>query len=428
MYVCGPTVAGMPHLGHARFSLVWDALRRYMAWTGLEVRYVSNVTDIEDKIIARATEEGTSAEDVAARYEELWWATMASLGVLRPDEVPHATAYVKEMVELVADLLARGNAYEGGDGIYFSTESLPGYGLLARQDLAMLRAGARVETGEIPAKRSPLDFVLWKFAPPGDLAAPTWPSPWGPGRPGWHTECVVMSLDLLGEGFDLHLGGLDLAFPHHENERAQAVAAGKRFAQHWAHNGMVLDEEGEKMSRSVGNVISLPGLLERYEGRVLRSLVLLTHYRAPLSVTGQTIDNARGVLNRLDNFAREARGLPSAAPDQSVLQRVRWRLDDDFDTPGALTATLGAIRDARAHPERAPALAAAVRESCLALGLPLPFEEEALAANVAELVTQRDAARKRGDYAESDSLRSRLQEMGYVVEDSPSGTTVRRQT
>jgi cysteinyl-tRNA synthetase len=290
----------------------------------------------------------------------------------------------------------------------------------------MMRVGDRVDLDEA-AKRSPLDFVLWKLSGHDELPGPSWPSPWGPGRPGWHTECVVMSLDLLGEGFDLHLGGLDLAFPHHENERAQAVAAGRQFSRHWAHNGMVLDEQGEKMSRSLGNVISLRGLLDRYDPRVVRALVLNTHYRSPLAVTQDTIDNAQGVLNRFDNFARESKGLGPSSPDAGVLARLKWRLDDDFDTPGALTVLFGAIRDARAHPERAPALAAAVREGCeKALGLVLPFEAEALDERVAEMVRQRDAARSRGNYSESDSIRAELQEMGYIVEDGPDGTTVRR--
>jgi cysteinyl-tRNA synthetase len=432
VYVCGPTVAGPPHLGHARFTLVWDAVRRYLTWSGIQVHFVSNITDIEDKIIARAAEECRTTEEVAARYEALWWETMGTLGVERPDDIPHATAYVEDMVRLVSDLIQKGHAYEGGDGIYFSTASLPGYGLLARQDLAMLRSGARVEVGEEAGKRSPLDFVLWKFAA-GDEAAspswpsPSWPSPWGPGRPGWHTECVVMSLDLLGEGFDLHLGGLDLVFPHHENERAQAVAAGHRFARRWAHNGMVVDEQGDKMSRSVGNVTSLTSLLERYDPRVLRMLILSSHYRSPLSVSTDAIDNAQGVLNRFDNFARETKDLRPTPPDADVLARFKWRLDDDFDTPGALAVIFGAIRDARAHPERAPALAAAVRECCeQALGLMLPFDHEELDERVADLVRQRDASRSRGDYRTGDAIRAQLQEMGYVVEDGPTGTVARR--
>ncbi|MGH9105534.1 MAG: cysteine--tRNA ligase [Acidimicrobiales bacterium] len=424
VYMCGPTVAGRPHVGHGRCALVWDTLRRYLAWGGLGVRFVSNVTDIEDKIIARAAEEGSPTEEVAARYEALWWEMMAALGAMRPDEVPHATAYVGEMVALVGELVGRGHAYEVPGGVYFSTGSLPGYGLLARQDLATLRTGARVEVGEEAGKRSPLDFALWKLSKPGE---PAWPSPWGGGRPGWHTECVVMSLDLLGEGFDLHLGGLDLQFPHHENERAQAVATGRQFARHWAHHGMVLDEEGEKMSRSVGNVTSLPALLERYEGRVLRYLVLQAHYRSPMAVTEEALEGAKGAVSRLDNFAREARGLPQASPDPGVLDRFRWRMDDDFDSPGALAVVFGAVRDARADRERAPALAAAVRECCTkALGLPLHFEDEELDERAADLARRRGAARSERRWAEADAIRAELQALGYIVEDGATGTTVRR--
>ncbi|HXW79742.1 MAG TPA: DALR domain-containing protein, partial [Acidimicrobiales bacterium] len=271
---------------------------------------------------------------------------------------------------------------------------------------------------------SPLDFVLWKRSRHGE---PAWPSPWGPGRPGWHTECVVMSLDLLGEGFDLHLGGLDLAFPHHENERAQAVAAGKAFSRRWAHNGMVVDERGEKMSKSVGNISSLRELLSRYDGRVLRLLVLQAHYRSPMSVTAEALDHAQGALSRLDNFARETGGLPLAEPDPATVARFKWRMDDDFDTPGALAVIFGAVRDARADPSRAPGLAAAVRECCEgALGLTLSAGPEPVGKEVADLVAQRDAARSKSDWAAADSIRAELQAMGYVVEDGPNGTVVRR--
>ena len=423
VYLCGPTVAGTPHLGHARVNLVWDTVRRYLTWTGLEVHFVSNVTDIEDKIIARAAEEGTTVEDVASRYEALWRRTMERLGVVAPDDAPHATSYVDRMVSLVGELVGRGAAYEAGDGVYFSVESVPGYGALARQDLATLRSGARVEAQEA-GKRSPLDFVLWKLAKPGE---PSWPSPWGRGRPGWHTECVVMSLDLLGEGFDLHLGGLDLSFPHHENERAQALAAGRVFARRWAHNGMVVDERGEKMSRSVGNGMSLPELLDRYEGRVLRYLVLQAHYRAPMSVTEEALQAATGALRRLDNFAWETRELPRVAADQVVVGDCRRRMDDDLDTPGALAVLFGAVRSARAEPERAPALAAAVRECCeKGLGLPLRGEPTSLDQEVAALVAQRDSARASRDWGRADAIRAELTEMGYLVEDGPTGTVVRR--
>ena len=227
MYVCGPTVYGPPHLGHGRFSLAFDILRRYLEWTGLEVRYVSNITDIDDKIIERAAKEHRDPAAIATKCEAIWWDAMDRIGVKRPTVDPHATAFVERMVELVGELMAAEKAYETDDGVYLDVSTVPGYGLLARQSLESLQAGARVEGND--SKRNPADFVLWKKAKPGE---PTWPSPWGAGRPGWHTECVVMSLDLLGEGFDLHGGGQDLAFPHHENERAQAVALGKSFANH----------------------------------------------------------------------------------------------------------------------------------------------------------------------------------------------------
>ncbi|HEV2362086.1 MAG TPA: cysteine--tRNA ligase, partial [Acidimicrobiales bacterium] len=218
MYVCGSTVYNVPHVGHGRFVLVFDLLRRYLEYSGLEVAHASNVTDIDDKIIARANAEDRSWKDVADQYEASWWEGMDAIGALRPTFIPHASEYLDEMIDLISALVDKGDAYETSDGVYLSVAAVPGYGLLARQTLESLRAGARVTVDE--EKRSPVDFALWKKAKPGE---PTWDSPWGPGRPGWHTECVVMALGLLGEGFDLHGGGQDLQFPHHENERAQAV-------------------------------------------------------------------------------------------------------------------------------------------------------------------------------------------------------------
>ena len=232
MYVCGPTVDNLPHLGHGRFTLVWDVARRWFTFQGLEVHYVSNITDIDDKIINRARLEGATEVAVARTYEDQWWAAMDALGVARPIDTPHATQYIAEMVEFISLLLSSDVAYQTSDGIYFDVSRVADYGLLAGQSLDSLRAGARIEAND--EKRSPLDFALWKNAKPGE---PWWPAPFGNGRPGWHTECVVMSLGLLGDGFDLHTGGFDLRFPHHENERAQAVAVGRPFASHWAHNG-----------------------------------------------------------------------------------------------------------------------------------------------------------------------------------------------
>ena len=260
IYLCGPTVYGPPHIGHGRATLVYDILRRYLEWTGVAVRLVSNITDIDDKIIDRATRENRPWLDIAQKCEHVWFESMARLGVKRPTDVPRATEYVEQIVGLIADLVAKDAAYRTDDGIYMNTSVVADYGLLAHQKIDdMLAGGGDRNVFGADQKKHPADFVLWKFSKPGE---PAWPSPWGEGRPGWHSECVVMSLDILGEGFDLHCGGMDLKFPHHENERAQAIALGKTFANHWMHNGFVVDTEGEKMSKSLGNVANLLDLLD----------------------------------------------------------------------------------------------------------------------------------------------------------------------
>jgi cysteinyl-tRNA synthetase len=451
MYVCGPTVYDLPHLGHGRYSLVFDVLRRYLAFRGLDVRYVSNVTDVDDNIIKRAAAEGRTEPEVAAEYEARWWEAMDALGVLRPTETPHATAYVPDMVDLVADLVARGAAYETADGVYLSVDAVPGYGLLARQPLDSLRAGARVDAVE--GKRSPLDFAVWKRAKPGE---PSWSSPWGPGRPGWHTECVVMSLDLLGEDFDLHGGGQDLAFPHHENERAQAVAEGRPFARHWVHNGWVM-VGGEKMSKSLGNFTSLTDLLARADARAYRLLVLRAHYRSPIEVTAETIADAEKGLARLDALARRfsladplqaadpvvAGQGPAAGADVAEVERFCARMDDDLDTPGALAGIFDLVNranaaadaavaadnaDADADTDTDPATSArTVAVLCAALGLSLRGgAADELDDDTRRLVAERDAARAAKDWSRADALRGALVDRGWVVEDGPTGTAVRR--
>jgi cysteinyl-tRNA synthetase len=425
MYVCGPTVYGEPHLGHGRFTLVWDVLRRYATWSGLDVNFVSNITDIEDKIIARAAEEGRTPEEVATHYEKVWWDIQDRLGVLRPSEAPHATAYVEDMVRLIGRLIDAGHAYVGGDGVYFASESIDGYGLLARQPIESLRAGARVEVAEEAGKRSPIDFVLWKFAKPGE---PSWPSPWGEGRPGWHTECVVMSLDRLGDGFDLHGGGLDLAFPHHENERAQAVGVGRPFARRWVHSGMVTAEGGEKMSKSLGNTLSLPELVESHDPRAFRLQVLQSHYRRPMEVSESTLAAAAAGVERLDAFAREFSDARGKTADAEALARFREQMDDDLDTPGAVAAAFELLRDARAasRVDATPKAAAVFEIFEIALGLPLRSDVEAVPAEALAKAAERDAARAAKDWARADALRAELQAEGWIVEDGPDGTTIRR--
>jgi cysteinyl-tRNA synthetase len=427
MYVCGPTVYGEAHIGHGRFNLVWDVIRRYARWRDLDVRYVSNITDIDDKIINRANAEGTSAAEVARTWEAAWWASMDRLGVERPDEAPRATDYVERMVELIAELIDRGRAYVGGDGVYFASETVEDYGLLARQPLDSLRAGARVEVSEEAGKRSPVDFVLWKFAKPGE---PSWSSPWGEGRPGWHTECVVMALDLLGDGFDLHGGGIDLAFPHHENERAQAVADGHAFARHWVHSGMVVVDGGVKMSKSLGNTMSLPEILDRYDPRSYRLLVLQSHYRSPMTVGADTLAAATRTVENLDTFAREFAAARKARPDEATIERFVERMDDDLDTPNAVAGIFGAVREARAATgERAEALAAAVFELWeQALGLVLESSGGEIPPEALARAAERDRARAGRDWARADELRDELAAEGYTVEDTPAGTTLRRET
>jgi cysteinyl-tRNA synthetase len=420
MYVCGPTVYDVPHLGHGRFSLVFDVLRRYLEWKGHDVRYVSNITDVDDNILNRAAREGRSAQSVVDEYEAVWWSAMDALGVKRPTADPHATAFVDRMVTLIAELFDAGYAYTTSDGVYMDVSRVDGYGLLARQSLDSLRSGARVEANE--EKRSPIDFALWKFSKAGEDLS--WPSPWGDGRPGWHTECVVMSLDLLGEGFDIHGGGQDLAFPHHENERAQAVALGRAFARHWVHNGFV-EVGGEKMSKSLGNFTTLTDMLARTDARAYRLLVLRSHYRSPVEVTVATTDDASAALARLDEFARNHP--PSAGavePDPEALAQFRALMDDDLQTPQVVALLFDLVRRANTGDGGA---AAAAREICRAVGLELlpGGGSEDVAADAVALARQRDEARARKDFATSDALRDRLQSMGYVVQDTPDGTRIR---
>jgi len=439
MYVCGPTVYDLPHLGHGRFSLVFDVLRRYLLFSGFDVHYVSNITDVDDNIIKRAAREGRTEPEVAAEYEARWWEAMDALGVLHPDDTPHATGYIEHMIQLVGDLLDKGVAYETSDGVYLDVDQVEGYGLLARQSLGSLQAGARVEGND--EKRSPLDFAIWKKAKEGE---PAWDAPWGAGRPGWHTECVVMSLDLLGDGFDLHGGGQDLAFPHHENERAQAVAEGRPFARHWVHNGWVMVGD-EKMSKSLGNFTSLTDLTERSDVRAYRLLVLRSHYRSPIEVSTQTITDAEKALERLDGLARRfglgdllaggpgyvVEEFDAADADQGALAAFHARMDEDLDTPGALAGVYELVSAAHSAADagdeaKGHHLAATAAVIVAALGVPLRAADTDVDEESAQLVAQRDEARREKDFARADALRDDLVARGWTVEDTADGTAIRR--
>ena len=427
IYLCGPTVYGPPHLGHGRATLVYDILRRYLEWTGLDVRLVSNVTDIDDRIIERAQRENRPWQDITTKCEAMWWRGMDAVNFARPTDIPHATEYVDQMVEMIGELVDTGHAYPTDDGIYMDVESIDGYGLLAHQSLDDMRSGGGDrEVVGADQKRHPADFALWKLSKPDE---PSWPSPWGGGRPGWHSECVVMSLNLLGEGFDLHCGGQDLRFPHHENERAQAVALGKRFANHWMHHGFLVDAEGEKMSKSLGNVSNLLDLVELYDPRAYRMVLLQSHYRSPIRVTQENIDAAVKALAGLDAFAARSRALAAAEPNAEVLDRFRTAMDDDLDTPAATAVLFDTVRAANAALDAddaaAGSLVAAAYEIASAVGLELGAPGD-VPADIAARAADIDAARVDRDYDRADAVRAGLQADGWTVETTKDGTTVRR--
>ena len=439
VYWCGPTVYDVPHLGHARSTLAFDLLVRYLRWTGLDVTAVSNITDIDDKIINRAADEGSSEPEVASRFEATFVEQMDRLNIAHPDLRPRATDYVDRMVEVIGELVEREMAYTTISGVYFDVDRLDEYGALVGRSVDDLRegAGARVDVDD--DKADPLDFALWKSAKPGE---PIWDSPWGPGRPGWHIECVAMSLHLLGDDFDIHGGGDDLVFPHHENERAEALGCGRSFARHWIHNGMV-QVDGEKMSKSLGNFTTLAELLDAWDPRALRLLVLQTHYRRTMEIGPTTLDQAAAALARLDKFADRmaAADLPDSGSDVDVVDRFRTAMDDDLGSPQALAIIFDAVRDANRaldaeDDETAATLTATALELACTLGLELGRDsapdgsgsaaDESDDAEIDELVDRRLAARESRDFAEADRIRDELAARGIALEDPPHGTSWHR--
>ncbi len=429
MYVCGVTPYDIAHLGHGRTAVVFDVIRRYLASSGLSVTFVTNVTDIEDKIIARAADRGTSEPELAQQFQDEYWTQMDRLAVLRPDALPRATEFIAQMHELISELIANGCAYViDGSGVYFSVESLPGYGALARRDLAQLleSAGSRVSVDD--DKRSPVDFALWKAAKPGE---PTWDSPWGAGRPGWHIECSAMALEILGDGFDLHGGGDDLVFPHHENEIAQAVGAGHAFARYWLHSAMVM-VGAEKMSKSSGNFPSLATAIDAHGGPAFRWVVARTHYRRQMEINDDALKAAGAEIDGFNALARRARNAGVVAPMESDIAAFCNVMDNDFDTPNAVAVIHGwrsaanaAIDDGRLD-DAAIALAQ-VRDSLAILGIEIDDgSADHGDARIDALVAARTAARLSKDFAESDRLRDEIAALGVVLEDTAQGTLWRR--
>ncbi|MYE65444.1 MAG: cysteine--tRNA ligase [Acidimicrobiaceae bacterium] len=433
LYACGPTVYDHPHLGHARSALTYDVLRRYLEWRGLDVRHVANITDIDDNIINRARDEGSTESEVAFEWEAVYIDAMAALGVLDPHDRPRATEWVTEMVDFVARIMDAGVAYTTPTGVYLRVRDVPGYGDLVHRDLDDLRAsaGARVEVDE--AKEDPLDFALWKAAKPDE---PSWPSPWGPGRPGWHIECVAMSLGILGDGFDIHGGGNDLVFPHHTNERAEALAVGRSFARHWVHNAM-LNIEGTKMSKSLGNYRTVVEMLDEHpdNGRAFRLLVLQTHYRKTMEVNPDLMASARSAVQRLDALARRSSTSAAAGDDldETAVKAFNSAMDDDLGTPQGVAVMFDTLHRANAALDRGAEEALSLTATAIslagALGLSVDEGDGGTDADsaVEELVARRQAAREAKDWAAADALRDELAALGVVVEDTPAGPIWRRQ-
>jgi cysteinyl-tRNA synthetase len=445
MYVCGLTVYDYVHIGHARMLLVFDVISRYLRYRGYQLTYVRNITDIDDKIIRRAAENNETIGALTRRFIDAMHEDEAQLGLARPDEEPRATEYVPQIIAMVEQLLARGYAYRADNGdVLYAVSRFADYGRLSGKRLGDLRAGARVEVDE--AKRDPLDFVLWKHAKPGE---PSWDSPWGPGRPGWHIECSAMATTLLGTHFDLHGGGLDLKFPHHENEIAQSCAAtGDAFVNLWMHNGFV-NVDDEKMSKSLGNFFTLREVLPKLRHpEVMRYFVLSSHYRGPINYALEQLEQADAALGRLYNALHELPAVPAGASEHT--ERFIESMDDDFNTPEALAVLQTLAREvnsakAAGNLPRAASLGAELASLGRVLGLfTLPASEwfrrpkPALAAGgsgegasawglsdaeVEARVAARRAARAARNFAESDRLRAELAAAGIVLEDRPDGAT-----
>lgn len=433
IYACGPTVYSHPHLGHARQAITYDLARRFFEWNGLVVHHVANITDIDDKIIQRAMDEGTTETEVATYWERIYTEVMDELHVLRPHDQPHATAYVAEMVDFIATLVGNGSAYATENGVYLRVRSVADYGALVHRTPDEIAENAIARVEEDDHKEDPLDFALWKAAKPGE---PTWDSPWGPGRPGWHIECVAMSLGILGDGFDIHGGGNDLVFPHHTNERAEAIAADRPFARYWMHNAM-LNIGGEKMSKSLGNFTTVRQLLDEdpLNARALRLLLVQAHYRQILEINPDVIAQARDGIRRIDAMARkaDASGVDAASPerDSDAIDRFRSAMENDFATPEAMAVIFETVRKANAALDSgdhaATGLALSAIELANVLGLQVSMmtaddgPAEADEAEIQALVDARTEAKAAKDFAEADRIRDDLTARGITVEDTPNG-------
>jgi cysteinyl-tRNA synthetase len=434
MYVCGMTVYDFCHLGHARVMVVFDMVARWLRASGYQLTYVRNITDIDDKIIRRATENGESIRSLTDRFIAAMNEDAAALGVMRPDHEPRATEYVPQMLNIIGALEQHGLAYAAGNkDVCYAVRKFPGYGKLSGKSLEDLRAGERVDVME--GKHDPLDFVLWKHAREDEPGEVKWDSPWGSGRPGWHIECSAMSSDLLGPHFDIHGGGQDLQFPHHENEIAQSEGAhGKTFVNYWMHNGFVRVDD-EKMSKSLGNFFTIREVLKKYDPEVVRFFILRAHYRSPLNYSDAHLDDARQALSRLYTALKGFSGEAAIDWDEGYACHFRAAMDDDFATSEAVSVLfdianeLNRTRDAKlaAQLKGLAGILGLLQRDPVAFLQAAPVAEDGLLPQAIEAqIAARIAAKKAKNFAESDRIRDELKAAGIVLEDSPQGTTWRR--
>ncbi len=427
MYVCGMTVYDYSHIGHARSLVTFDMVNRYFRARGFEVTFVRNITDIDDKIIQRARENQQPFEELTQRFIDFLHQDEKALNLLPPDYEPRATAYIAEIIAFITVLLEKKVAYIGENGdVYFSVRQYKPYGKLSNRNVDQLRSGARI--GISDSKKDPLDFVLWKLAKPDE---PQWDSPWGKGRPGWHIECSVMSTEILGQPFDIHGGGLDLKFPHHENEIAQSEAkCQKAFANIWMHTGL-LQINKEKMSKSLGNFITIKAALEKDDAEVVRYFLLSGHYRSPLNYSQHTLENARAALSRLYGALRDLPAMPVQASD--FTRDFYAAMDDDFNTPLAFAILFDMAREinrsrAEQQLQSAALLAAELQQLAGVFGLLQRQPEAFLHGNSADsqhiegLIEARNKARQQRDWIAADRIRQQLLDIGVAIEDSPQGT------
>ena len=434
MYVCGITVYDYCHVGHARMMMAFDVIYRWFKASGYEVKYVRNITDIEDKIIRRAVENGETIAQLTGRFIQAMDEDSDALGILRPSFEPRATDYVPQMLSIIGQLEAKGLAYRGDDGdVNYAVREFPGYGKLSGKSLDDLRAGERVDVNT--GKRDPLDFVLWKAGKESEPAEAKWESPWGVGRPGWHIECSAMSCAMLGEHFDIHGGGADLQFPHHENEIAQSEGAfGAPMANYWIHNGFVR-VDNEKMSKSLGNFFTIRDVLKQYDAEVVRFFILRAHYRSPLNYSDAHIDDAKGALTRL--YTALADVDLGAEPvsvdwDEPHAKRFREAMDDDFNTPLAVAELFDlasevnkskSLKEARQLKALAGVLGLLERSPQQFLQAGTPGQGGMDEAGINDAIARRAAAKKARNFAEADAIRAELTAAGIVLEDKPDGTT-----